>query len=161
MNIVEERYIASRTLGSLLRFIAYLVMITGGGILFFGIINIVNLEGFTFLVMGLAVFIGGIMILMSGELMRILIDIEENTRRASYSSVMALPDNKWALFGVESDMFVKTTIASDGATAKEEVIAKPALKGHTFCPQCKSDFVEGVGTCPDCAIDLIPKGTVK
>ena len=24
-----------------------------------------------------------------------------------------------------------------------------------FCPQCKSEFIEGIRICPDCEVDLI------
>lgn len=118
MNIIKKRYLASRSVGALIRGFSYFFMTIGGLATLFGITSIFAsdvISAVALLATGIVSFIGGLFLLLSGELMRIIIDVEENTRRASFAAVMALPEEDWSSFGFSKDSKVsKNSNESEG-----------------------------------------------
>ena len=120
MNIVKERYSVSRMVGAFIRGLSYVVMTIGVAIALSGFAN-TNGDASLFFISGIAVLFYGIVLLLPGELMRILIDVEENSRRTSYASVLALPEEKWKLFDISVDIPSEYKAIKIGGKLKSQI----------------------------------------
>lgn len=106
MSIIKKRYLVSRAVGALLRIIAYFFMAAGPitifvSIAFTGFGNFSGLYPAIGIGIGFGLFLAGLFLLLSGEFIRVLIDIEENTRRTSLAAIYALDPEDWDTFGLD------------------------------------------------------------
>ena len=106
MSIIKKRYLVSRAVGTLLRMIAYFLM-SAGPISILLSVALTGYGSFSDLYrtigigIGFGLFLAGLFLLLSSEFIRVLIDIEENTRRASLAAVYMLNLEDWDTFGLD------------------------------------------------------------
>ena len=106
MSIIKKRYLVSRAVGTLLRIIAYFLMSAGTisillSVALTGYGNFSGLYPAIGIGIGFGLFLAGLFLLLSGEFIRVLIDIEENTRRTSLAAVHMFNPEDWDTFGLD------------------------------------------------------------
>ncbi len=105
MSLIKKRYFASRSGGAFVRAVGNALMALGIILALLGGNDMLNSHptGIILVALGVGSFIYGLLTVMAAEYLRIVIDIEENTRRTAYASVLALPKDQWSLFDLTLD----------------------------------------------------------